>query len=243
MRCSRWLVCLAGLAIAWSGSCHGAAPQARRLQSSPEVSEVKPQSKVTLSEDLEAELAQIGADPQDAIGSGEKAYMPYEMRAGAGLMRSVEPEITQRLLSEAKDTRRPLAYRLAMVHLIALREDAEVDPALIAALDAPELRGTAAYGLGRMGFKGYPRRARDQGMVLRALREHTRDTFTFRDPWLRVMLRNQDLVLAACARVAGIESLALGPGVDVDFLGYELPAFSDEVRAALLAHCESDTGG
>lgn len=50
------------------------------------------------------------------------------------------------------------------------------------------------------------------------------------------------LVLAAYARVAGIESLALGPGVDVDSLDYELPAFSGEVRAALLAHCESSAG-
>lgn len=44
------------------------------------------------------------------------------------------------------------------------------------------------------------------------------------------------------ARVAGIESLAGAPIVDVDFLGYELPAFSDEVGAALLAHCESSAG-
>lgn len=203
---------------------------------------MKPQNTVTLSEDLEAELAQIGADPEDAIGSGDKAYAPYEPRKGTGLVRSVEPGITRRLLSEARDASRPLAHRLAMVHLIALREDAEVDPALIAALDAPELRGTAAYGLGRMGFKGYPRRARDRDAVLRALRAHTRDALTFRDPWLGVTLRNQDLVLAACARIAGIEHLTLGPEVDVDFLGYELPAFSDEVRAKLLAHCESDAG-
>lgn len=239
MRRAPSFVCLAVLCIA--GSCHGAAAQARP-QPGPEVSEMKPQSKVTLSEDLEAELAQIAADPQDAIGSGEKAYAPYEPRVGTGLTRSVEPGITQRLLAEARDASHPLAYRLAMLHLIALREDAEADPALIAALDAPELRGTAAYGLGRMGFKGYPRRARDQEAVLRALYPHTRDAMTFRDPWLGVTLRNQDLVLAACARVAGVESLTLGPGVDVDFLGYELPAFSDEVRAALLAHCESNAG-
>lgn len=200
---------------------------------------MKPQNKVTLSEDLEAELAQIGADPEDAIGSGDKSYAPYEPRVGTGLIRSVEPGITQRLLAEARDASRPLAYRLAMVHLIAQREDAQVDAALIAALDLPELRGTAAYGLGRMGFKGYPRRVRDEAAVLQALRAHTRDTLTFRDPWHGVTLRNQDLVLAACARVAGIERLTLGPEVDVDFLGYELPAFPDEVRAALLAHCES----
>ncbi len=225
---TRWL---AALVVVLAVGCRGGSPPRG-------AKDVTPSSR--LPDALEAELAAIAADPADAIGSGEKVYAPYELRRGDALAHAYGPEVTPRLAAEAGDAGRPLTYRLAMLHIIALRDDAAADAALIAALDAPELRGTAAYGLGRMGFKGYPTRPRDRAAVIAALRRHTRDPATFADPWLEVTLRTQDLVLAACARVLGVEALPPIDGLDPEFLGYELPDLTDDARAALLAYCDAD---
>src|SRR5207244_1626112 len=106
-------------------------------------------------------LEAVRADPADAIGFGEKSYQPWELRRGESLVGAPDPAVTRRLLAEALDAANPEPFRLAMLHLLARRADAEVDAGLVAALADPKLRAVAAYGLGRAGFKDYPARQRD----------------------------------------------------------------------------------
>ena len=173
-------------------------------------------------------------DPVDAIGYGEKVYRPYEPNTGEGLIGSDDPAVTVRLLAEARSGG-DRAYRLAVVHLLGMRARVGVDAALIALLGAPDLRATAAYLLGRAGFKGYPTRPRDEAAVVAALRQHLDDASTFDDPFYRRTFRTQDFVLGALVRLLGPERFkASDPRVE-DQIGYALPWWSDAVRAELLA--------
>lgn len=190
-----------------------------------------------LDQQLESEISTIQRDPLDAIGIGEKSYHPYDVRVGWGLVRSREPETTARLLGEARRPDQPLAARLAMIHVLALREDPLVDAALIDALGEPALLGTAAYSLGRIGFKGYPQRPRDIAGILAALEDHLEASGAFLDPWHELQLPNQDLVLGAFVRLAGVDHFRLPEDGHLDFIGYDLPSFSPAERSDLLAQC------
>jgi hypothetical protein len=183
---------------------------------------------------LEAELATVRAAPLEAIGWGEKAYRPYEPTTGESLIGSSDPEVTARLAAEARGGG-DRAYRLAVVHLLGMRADPGVDAALIALLADRELVATAAYLLGRAGFKGYPSRERDEASILAALRAHLDDPSEFSDPFYRRTFRTQDFVLGALVRLLGPEHFHTRDARVEDQIGYALPWWTDDVRAELLA--------
>ena len=121
-----------------------------------------------------------------------------------------------------------------MLHVLGMRAGPGVDDALIAALDDPELRATAAYLLGREGYRGYPERDRDRDAVRSALRAHLDDRSAFDDPFLGRTLAVQDVVLAAYVRVTGLEAFGIPHTARSEMIGLAVPAFTDEERRALL---------
>lgn len=189
--------------------------------------------KQALAPALEAELDAVRKEPVEAIGYGEKVYRPYEPNTGESLIGSDDPAVTARLLAEARSGG-DRAYRLAVVHLLGMRAGGGVDDALISLLGAPDLRATAAYLLGRAGFKGYPTRQRDEAAIVAALRQHLDDTSTFDDPFYRRTFRTQDFVLGALVRLLGPERFKTSDPRVEDQIGYALPWWSDAARAELL---------
>jgi hypothetical protein len=183
---------------------------------------------------LIAELDQIRRAPSESVGFGEKAFIPYEPNVGQELIRSGVPGVTARLLAEALgDGDR--VYRLAVLHVLGKRSSADVDAALLRALEAPALRATAAYLLGRAGYRGYPARARDERSVRAALGRHLGDPSTFDDPFYRRSFRTQDFILCAYVRVVGPGRFHIADPTLSDLIGYALPALGDAVREDLLA--------
>jgi predicted transcriptional regulator len=126
-------------------------------------------------------------------------------------------------------------YRLAVLHVLGKRTDATVDDALIQLLADDALRATAAYLLGRVGYKGYLPRKRDGAAVRKALRTHIQDSTTFTDPFYQKLFRTQDFVIAAYIRVTGPSQFTFASSSLEDLIGLGLPEFSDDVRADLLA--------
>lgn len=188
---------------------------------------------------LEAELEAIRADPPGAVGFGEKAYLPYSTTIGQGLVSAPDREVT-RLLSDAIDRATEITeppdpvFALALLHVIGQRADDLVDGVLMRALGAEALMPTAAYLLGRAGYRGYPARRRDEAAVLRALREHLDDPGDFVDPFLRRTVPGRDFVIAALVRLVGVERFT---GVDerrAPMIGLALPDFSDAQRTELV---------
>ena len=213
-------------------------PRATPLQ--PEQSSKKqasPAMTPPLPSILEVELDTIRKDPGESVGFGEKAYIPYEPNSAPSLIGSDNPAVTQRLVTEARGSG-DRVYRLAVLHVLGKRTDPTVDAALITLLDDPKLRSTAAYLLGRVGFKGYPPRQRDVEAVRTALRRYLDDATTFEDPFYRRTFRTQDFVLAAYVRVTGPEKFRIGSPDIVDLVGLSLPEFTDVVRADLLAQAK-----
>ena len=190
--------------------------------------------KHALAPALEAELATVRAAPLEAIGWGEKVYLPYEPTTGEGLIGSSDPGVTARLAAEAHGGGDP-AYRLAVLHLLGMRAEPGVDAALVALLADRELAATAAYLLGHAGFKGYPNRNRDEVSIIAALRTHLGDTFEFLDPFYGRRFRTQDFVLGALVRLLGPERFNTPDARVEDQIGYALPWWTDDVRADLLA--------
>ena len=191
---------------------------------------------------LEAEIAAILADPLDAVGFGEKGFLPYELRKGHELVRNPDPAVTARLLGEALDPQNDRVARLAMLQVLALREDPAADAALVAALADPTLRPLASYLLARIGFKGYPKRDRDAAPLLRALAPHLEDPGTFDDPWYGKPLRTADLVLGAFVRIAGPESFRFDDPDDATYVGCTMRPFAEDVRRSLLTQAKSRVG-
>jgi hypothetical protein len=184
--------------------------------------------------ELEEELAAIRADPGESVGFGEKAFTPYEPNVARALIGADDPAITQRLLAEAlaADDR---VLGLALLHVLGKRSDPTVDAALIEALRVPELRPTAAYLLGRRGYKGYPADGRDLDAVRGALRPYLDDDERFEDPFHRRSFRAGDFALAALVRLEGPERFGITDPKRGDLIGYALPALDDATRAQLLA--------
>jgi hypothetical protein len=189
----------------------------------------------TLAPALETELDNIRKDPQQAVGFGEKSYLPYEPNGSTGLQRDPNASTTERLLAEVRRPDADRTFRLAVLHVIGKRSDAKVDGALIAVLDDPELRATAAYLLGRPGFKGYPARTRDVAAVRKALRPHLEDATVFDDPFYKKKFRTQDFVICAFVRLSGPANFTIPDKNVAAMIGYTLPQLGDDLRSALLA--------
>ena len=186
-----------------------------------------------LRDALDAELEAIQADPLGAVGFGEKAYLPYSTTTGQGLISAPDPEVTS-MLGDAIDHADDPIVALALLHIIGQRSDDRVDDILLQALDAPPLSPTAAYLLGRVGYRGYPDRERDEAAVIGALRHHLDDGAEFTDPFLQKTFRRQDFVIGALVRLLGAERFT---GIDdrqAPMIGLALPDFADAQRAHLL---------
>ncbi len=191
-----------------------------------------------LREALTAELDEIRQRPLDAVGFGEKAYLPYSTTLGQGLVSAPDPEVTT-LLGQAIDEASEPVVALALLHLVGQRSDELVDPVLLRALDSRELSATAAYLLGRVGYRGYPERTRDTTAVISRLREHLADSGTFQDPFLHKTFRRTDFVVAALVRLLGVERFT---GIDdrqAPLVGLALPDFTDDQRADLIRQLEA----
>ena len=193
-----------------------------------------PTMRPELRDVLEGEIDAIRADPAGSVGFGEKTYVPYEPNVAHALISVPGAEVTDRLWEEIErsDDR---VYRLALLHVLGRRSDERVDESLLRALEDPQLRATAAYLLGRPGFKPYPERRRDHDAIVAALRRHLADDGTFEDPFYRQTFRTQDFVLAALIRVVGPDRFHFEDAQLADNVGYELPRFGAGARADLLA--------
>jgi hypothetical protein len=189
-----------------------------------------------LRDALEAEIAAIRADPASSVGFGEKGYAPYEPNVAHGLITVPGEDITARLQEEIEGSR-DRVYRLALLHVLGRRRDERVDQALMAALEDPDLRATAAYLLGRAGFKPYPARPRDEDAVRAALRRYLDDDTTFDDPFYRQSFRVGDFVLGAYIRLTGPKRFTFADRTVGDDIGYELPRFGDQ-REDLLSQAQ-----
>ncbi len=196
-------------------------------------------TKATLSAELEAELAEIRRDPLDAVGFGEKAFLPYELRKGDGLVRSRDAAVTTRLTAEAGDPTNDRVFRLVMLQVMAYRDDPAVDPALASAVGDPVLGGLASYLVGRIGFKGYPARPRPTALLLRALAPHLDSAVTFEDPWYQKRYRIGDLALGAFVRIAGPDRFRFADPQDATYVGYTVLPPSDVERSTLLAQARA----
>jgi hypothetical protein len=189
---------------------------------------------------LDAELDAIRTEPLGAVGFGEKAYLPYSTTAGQGLVSAPDPEVTRLVadaiddaIDEADQVADPVAA-LALLHIVGQRADDLVDDVLIRALGSTALMPTAAYLLGRAGYRGYPARTRDEAAVTRALREHLDDPGQFVDPFLGKTFQGRDFVIAALVRLSGVGKFT---GIDerqAPMVGLALPDFSDAQRTELV---------
>jgi hypothetical protein len=195
-----------------------------------------------LDTQLESEIARIHADPLAIVGFGGKSFMPYELAGGIGLVTSVDRRVTPRLLADARNPQVTRTARLALLHVMAFREDPDVDRALIACLDDPELRGLAAFLIGRIGFKGYPKRERDTPALLAALGAHLDDAGMTADPWYRKSFRISDFVLGAVIRLVGPERFRFGAPDLAEFVGWELPRWNDAERTSLTTQAHAILG-
>ena len=197
---------------------------------------VSPAPKTTpgprLPDALEKELAAIEANPKGSVGYGEKTFTPYEPNEARFLISYDDPSVTRRLVADMDGADR--VTKLALLHVIGKRSDATVDPALLHALEDPDLRATSAYLLGRPGFKGYPSRPRDVDAIRDALWRHIDDDGAFEDPFYRRSFRTQDFVLGAYIRLTGPKRFRFANPNLRDMVGYALPAFDDATRADLL---------
>lgn len=183
---------------------------------------------------LDAELETIRTDPLGAVGFGEKAYLPYTTIGGRGLVSTPDPEVT-RMVADAIDESVDPVAAMALLHMVGQRADDLVDEVLMGALGSEALMPTAAYLLGRTGYRGYPARSRDEAAVTRALREHLDDPGEFVDPFLGKTFQGRDFVIAALVRLLGVERFT---GVDerqAPMVGLALPDFSDTQRTELVA--------
>lgn len=187
-----------------------------------------------LHKTLEDELAAIRDDPVESVGFGLKAYLPYEPTGSQALINSDDPAVTKRLFAEANGTGNTV-YRLAVLHILGKRTDATVDDALIHLLQVDTLRATAAYLLGRVGYKGYFPRTRDISVVQTALQAYIEDRSLFTDPFYQKTFRTQDFVIAAFIRVMGPNKFTWSNLGSDDLIGLSLPEFSDNTREELLA--------
>jgi hypothetical protein len=187
---------------------------------------------------LEAELDQIRRAPFDAVGFGEKAFLPYDLTHGERLARDPDPAVVPRLAGEALDPRNDLVFRFVMLQILGLRREAAVDEALMKALADPMLRPLAAFFLGRPGYKGYPARDRPTTEpLLRALAAHLHDAGVYDDPWYQERHATADLVVAAFVRIAGPERFTFADPSQSMSLGYMF-WFPASERAGLLAQAE-----
>ena len=193
-----------------------------------------PTPHAALPEPLETELAAIRADPLNSVGFGEKAFTPYEPNEAHALISYRDPAVTHRLLAEidASDDR---VLKLALLHVLGKRADDTVDAALLRALEDPQLTATAAYLLGRAGFKGYPKRPRgDLEPIRAALRPLLDDATPFDDPFQRTTLRTGDFALAAFIRLTGPSRFEFADPDLASVVGYTLPRFDGDERTSLL---------
>lgn len=129
--------------------------------------------------------------------------------------------------------------RLAVLQVLAYRDDPAVDAALADAVADPVIGGLACYLVGRIGFKGYPSRNRATGPLLRALARRLDDAGGFDDPWYQKRYRIADLALAAFVRIAGPDRFQFADPQDATFIGYTVLPPGDAERATLLPQVRS----
>jgi hypothetical protein len=103
----------------------------------------------------------------------------------------------------------------------------------------PVIGGLASYLVGRIGFKGYPARARVATPLLRALAPHLDDAATFDDPWYRKCYRVGDLALGAFVRIAGPDRFRFADPQDATYVGYTVLPPSDALRSTLFAQARA----
>lgn len=189
---------------------------------------------------IEAQLLEVRNAPTKAIAFGGKAWLPYHLYLAEDLAYSDNPQVTVRLSAEAADENNVRAFRLAMVQFLGWRRSPDADDALILSLADPMLRPLAAFLLGRIGYKAYPRRDRPARRILTALKPHLEDNLTYLDPWYDETYRTGDFVIAAFVRVVGVDRFRfVQEKKHKNWIGLELPSFNVAERDNLRTQCEA----
>ena len=185
---------------------------------------------IALAPPLEAELSEIDQKTDEALMVGTTPEQPFQVIIGHALTSVYLPVIDRRLAQDIRDSRRDLAYRLVLMHIIARRSQPSSEQVLIETLSSAELRAMGAYLLGRIGTPGYPGKIRNRSAVLAALQKHVQSTGNFTDPWHKKTIPIADYVIAACIRISQPESGST--------IGFTLPQLSAAERQRLQAKCQ-----
>lgn len=178
------------------------------------------------------------------LGEGEKSWHPYEIRSEVcdAARRLADPLAAYReLLGIEQDP----YWREVLLFLAAASDDPRADDLLIDALDEPQLRPRALYGLGVNGTKGWPRRDRDTARILRAILPHLDDPATYEDVVHGTTVEVGDFARAAFVRIAGpgrFPSLVTLPSTESEWIGLAVPDLSSEARRALSAEIRAYAG-
>jgi hypothetical protein len=166
----------------------------------------------------------------EPLGAGERSWHPYEIRSevldASRRLPDPIPAYREILATEPDPYWRELALFLA-----ASSDDPRADDLLVEALDDAALRPRALYLLGVAGTRGWPRRARDTGRILRAILPHIDDATRYTDVVHGTTVEVGDLARAAFARIAGPDrfpSLEALPWTQADLARRALSA---EIRA------------
>lgn len=193
-----------------------------------------------LDDHLEAELDLAHKDPIKLIGFGDKAWLPYYLNLANDLAYSDNPRVTARLQAEVMDEKMPRIFRLAILQLLGWRSDKMVDEVLISSLTDSTLRPLAAFLLGRIGYKGYPKRDRQARQILTALKQYLDDASTYRDPWYDKTYHTADFIIAAFIRIAGEDKFHFADKEKHgNWIGLELPEFDLAERNNLRSQCKA----
>jgi hypothetical protein len=193
-----------------------------------------------LDKHLEAQLDTVRHDPIKAIGFGDKAWLPYYLNTAEDLVSDGDSQISARLYAEASRTDNALSFRLAALQLLGWRSDPGVDSLLIASLADSALRPLSAFLLGRIGYKGYPRRDRPARQILMALKMYLSDESIYQDPWYNQTFLTQDFIIASFVRVAGVDRFHfVQEEKHKNWIGLELPSFDQTERDNLRRQCDA----
>jgi len=186
--------------------------------------------------DFWSEIAKI----DQPIGDGGRVYYPYSLRGSvlklATTLKQPLNVYARALQSQTKPARTEIA-----LFLIASTDDARADDLLVAALEKSHSRARAAYLLGAIGGKGWPKRQRDTARILTALAPHVHDNSAYHDPYYtKTSFQVGDFVKAAYIRIAGVDKFpqvknlqGLPDDPTGHFIGLELPTFTAADRSRL----------
>ena len=172
------------------------------------------------------------------VSDGDRSWRPFEVRSEIEAAIASLPDPTSALASEITIATDP-QWRLTLLVLLALQDDPRVDQILRERLSEERDRAPAAYLIGVIGTRGWPRRTRDVPSLVRPLQALFDDESEWNDPVHGEALAVCDIALAAVVRMVGPDRFPWLAAIDDDrpetskLIGLELARFTPEQRSAL----------